>query len=132
MADHRTTDQAVPAPAVRPYRVTTEDTHSDKRTEQSQAETRRTRNERRPPTGIGDMTQDAQRSGEEARSLGMQLGNAFTLAARAAPASPQAPEDRGQKFPDCPDFSGSDRTQLRRWIAQLRMVIRHKSASFPD
>jgi len=62
----------------------------------------------------------------------MQLANALTLAARAAPAAPQAPEDRGQKFPDSPDFSGSDRTQLRGWIAQLRMVIRHKPASFPD
>jgi hypothetical protein len=54
------------------------------------------------------------------------------LAARAAPAAPQAPEDRGEKFPDSPDLSGSDQTQLRGWIAQLRMVIRHKSASFPD
>jgi len=54
------------------------------------------------------------------------------LAARAAPAAPQAPEDRGQKFPDSPDYSGSDQTQLRGWIAQLRMVIRYKPASFPD
>jgi len=81
---------------------------------------------------LADMTQDAQQSGEEVRSLRTQLANALMLAAIAAPAAPQAPEDRGQKFPDSPDFSGSDRTQLRGWIAQLRMVIRHKPASFPD
>jgi hypothetical protein len=82
---------------------------------------------RRRPAAIGtdeqlreeleDMTQDARQSGEEARSLRTQLANALMLAARAAPAAP--PEDRGQKFPDSPDFSGSDRTQLRGWIAQL-------------
>jgi len=81
---------------------------------------------------LADMTQDAQQSGEEARSLRTQLANALTLAARAALAAPQAPEDRGQKFPDSPDFSGSDWIQLRGWIAQLRMVIWHKPASFPD
>jgi hypothetical protein len=81
---------------------------------------------------LDDMTQDARQSGEEVRRLRTQLANALTLSARAAPAAPQAPEDRGQKFPDSPDFSGSERTQLRGWIAQLRMVIRHKPASFPD
>src|SRR5882757_755298 len=81
---------------------------------------------------LDDMTRDARQSGEEVRDLRTQLANALTLAARAAPAAPQAPEDRGQKFPDSPDFSGSDRTQLRGWIAQLRMVIRHKPASFPN
>ena len=30
------------------------------------------------------------------------------------------------------DFSGSDRTKVSGWIAQLRMVIRHKPARFPD
>jgi hypothetical protein len=60
-----------------------------------------------------DMTLDAQQSGEEAHSLRTPLANALPLAARAAPAAPQAPEDRGQKFPDSLDFSGSDRTQLR-------------------
>ena len=96
---------------------------------------------RRPPApGINedlqqeleDMTQDARQSGEEVHGLRTQLANALMLAARAAPAAPHALEDRGQKFPDSPDFSGSDRTQLRGWIAQLRMVIRHKPASFPD
>jgi hypothetical protein len=78
------------------------------------------------------MIRDARQSGEEVRGLRMPLANALMLAARAAPAAPQAPEDRGQKFPDSPDLSGSDRTQLRGWIAQLRMVIQHKPASFPD
>jgi len=78
------------------------------------------------------MTQDAWQSGEKVRGLRMQLANTLRLAARAAPAAPQTLEDRGQKFPDSPDFSGLDRTQLRGWIAQLRMVIRHKPASFPD
>jgi len=81
---------------------------------------------------LEDMTRDARQSGEEVRGLRTQLANALMLAARTAPAAPQAPEDRGQKFPDSPDFSGTDRTQLRGWIAQLRMVIRHKPASFPD
>jgi hypothetical protein len=81
---------------------------------------------------LDDMTRDARQSGEEVRDLRTQLANALTLAARVAPAAPQAQEDRGQKFPDSPDISGSDRTQLRGWIAQLRMVIWHKPASFPD
>jgi len=62
------------------------------------------------------ITQNARQSGEETRSLRTQLANALMLTPRVAPAAPQAPEDRGQKFPDSPDFSGSDRTQLRSWI----------------
>jgi len=58
--------------------------------------------------------------------------NTLCLAARAAPTPPQQPENRGKKFPDSVDLSGSDRTQLRAWIAQLQMVIRHKPGSFPD
>ena len=69
------------------------------------------------------MTWDAQQSGEEVCGSRTQLVNALTLAARAALAAPHALEDRGQKFPNSPDFSGSDRIQLRGWIAQLRMVI---------
>jgi hypothetical protein len=57
---------------------------------------------------LDDMTRDARQSGEEVRDLRTQLANVLTLAARTAPAAPQAPEDRGQKFPDSPDFSGSD------------------------
>jgi hypothetical protein len=79
---------------------------------------------------LDDMTRDARQSGEEVHVLRTQLVNDLTLAAMAARAAPQAPEDRGQKFPDSPDFSWSDRTQLRGWIAQLRMVIRHMPASF--
>ena len=78
------------------------------------------------------MTQHAQQSGQEVRGLRTQLANALMLAARAAPVAPQAPEDGGHRFPDSPDFSGLDRTQLRGWIAQLWMVIQHKPASFPD
>jgi hypothetical protein len=87
---------------------------------------------------LADMTQDAQQSAEEVRSLRMQLANALMLAARMGPVAhqtpeaPQTPEARGQKFPDSPHFSGSDGTQLRGWIAQLQMVIQHKPASFPD
>jgi len=78
------------------------------------------------------MTWDAQQSGEEVCGSRTQLVNALTLAARAALAAPHALEDRGQKFPNSPDFSGSDRIQLRGWIAQLRMVIWHQPASIPD
>jgi hypothetical protein len=78
-----------------------------------------------------DMTRDAYESGEEVHGLRMQLGYSLTLAGRAAPAAPQAPEDSGQKFPYSPHFSGSDQTQLKCWIAQLQMMIRHKPASFP-
>jgi hypothetical protein len=81
---------------------------------------------------LDEMIRDARQSGEEVRGLRTQLANALTLAARAAPAAPQDPEDRGQKFPDSPDFSGSDRTQLSGWIAQLRMVVQYKPASYPD
>jgi hypothetical protein len=81
---------------------------------------------------LDDMTRDAREASEESRNLRTQLANALSLAARAAPPAPQQQEDRGQKFPDSPDFSGSDRTQLRGWIAQLRMVIRHTPSRFPD
>jgi hypothetical protein len=78
------------------------------------------------------MTRDAREANAEAVSLRTQLANALSLAVRAAPTPPQAQEDREQKFPDSPDFSGSDRTQLRGWIAQLQMIIRHKPKSFSD
>jgi hypothetical protein len=81
---------------------------------------------------LDDMTRDAREASAEATSLRTQLANALSLAARAAPPAPHQPEERGQKFPDSPDFSGSDRTQLRGWIAQLRMVIRHTPSRFPD
>lgn len=68
------------------------------------------------------MTQDAQQSGEEARGLRTQLANALTLAARMSPAASQTPEDRGDKYPDSPDSSGLDCTQLRGLTAHLRMV----------
>jgi len=51
------------------------------------------------------MTWDAQQSREEVQGLRMQLANALTLAGSMAPAAPQAPEDRGQKFPESSDFS---------------------------
>jgi hypothetical protein len=81
---------------------------------------------------LDDMTRDAREANAEAVSLRMQLANALFLAVRAAPTPPQGQEDRGQKFPDSPDFSGMDRTQLRGRIAQLRMKIRNKPNSFPD
>jgi hypothetical protein len=68
---------------------------------------------------LDDMSRDVRQSGEEVRRLRTQLVNALMLAARGAPAAPQAPEDRGQKFPNSPDFSGSDRTQLKGCITQL-------------
>jgi len=64
--------------------------------------------------------------------LRTQLANALTLAARTDPVAPQAPDDSGQKIPDFPDYSASDRTLVRGWITQPRLVIRHKTASFPD
>jgi len=81
---------------------------------------------------LDDMTWDAREGNAEAVSLRTQLANALSLALWAGPIPPQGQEDRGQKFPDSPDFSGSDRTQLRGWIAQLWMIIRHKPNSFPD
>jgi hypothetical protein len=75
---------------------------------------------------LTDVTQDARQFGEEVHGLRTQLANALTLAA------PQAPEDIGQKFPSSPDFSESDGTELKGWIAQFRMVIRHKPARCPD
>lgn len=78
------------------------------------------------------MTRDAQQSGEEVPSLRIQLANGHMSAARAAPAACQVPEDGDQKFHHSPVISGSDQSQFRRWIAQLRLVIRHKPASFPN
>ena len=69
------------------------------------------------------MTKDTQPSGEEVRDLRTHSANAVTLAARATLTVPQTPEHTGQNFPDAPDFSGSNPTQLRGWIAQPQMVI---------
>ena len=76
------------------------------------------------------MTRDEQQCGEEVHGVRTLLANARRFAARETLAAPQAPEDRGQLFPDSLDLSGSDQTQVRCWIAQLRMVIRHKFACF--
>lgn len=78
------------------------------------------------------MTRDAQQSGEELCSLRTQLANALMFADRVAPALPEALEDGGRKIPDSPGIPGWDRTQLRGWIAQMRIAIRHKPASFPN
>ena len=78
------------------------------------------------------MTRDARQSGEAVRGLRTQLAHAFTFAARAAHATPQALEDSGQNVPDSPDLSESDRAQLRGWIAQLWKVIKHKPTRFPN
>ena len=53
---------------------------------------------------LDDMTRDAREASEEGRNLRMQLANALSLAAGVAPPAPHQPEDRGQKFLDCPDF----------------------------
>jgi len=80
---------------------------------------------------LDNMTRAARQSGEEVHASRTQLVNALSLAAWAAVTPNQQLEDRGQKYPDSPDFSGSDRTELRGWIAQLRMFIRHTPTSFP-
>ena len=69
------------------------------------------------------ITKDAQQSGKEVHGVRMQLANRLSMAAWAAPAARQTPEDGGQTFPHSPGISGSDRTQLRGWIAELQMVI---------
>lgn len=69
------------------------------------------------------MTHHAQQLGEGAHGLRTQLPNPLTMAAWAAPVAPLTPEDSSQKCPQSLDVSWFDRTQLRRWIAQLRMVI---------
>jgi len=78
------------------------------------------------------MTRNTQHSAQEVRGLRMQSANASTLAARVAPAATQAPKERGDKFSNSPDFSGSDRTRLRRRNSQLGGVIWDEPASFPD
>jgi hypothetical protein len=69
------------------------------------------------------MIKDRLQSGEEVQGLRMQLANALTVAGRTASAPLQAPEDGGQKFPDSPVFSRTDRTLLRGCIAQFKMLI---------
>jgi len=78
------------------------------------------------------MTGDAREASVETRNLKRQLANALSLAVPAAPIPTQDQEDRGLELPDSLEFSGSDRTQLRGWIAQLRMGIRDKPRSIPD
>jgi len=68
------------------------------------------------------MTREIRQSGEEVQALRTQLANAQSLAARVAPTPPQQSEDPEQRFPYSPDFSGSERAQLRGWIAQPRNV----------
>jgi len=81
---------------------------------------------------LDDMTRAARQLGEEVHASRTQLVNALSLAAQGALTPHQQLEDQGQKYPDSPDFSGSDRTRLRGWIAPLWMVIRHTPASFPE
>jgi hypothetical protein len=57
---------------------------------------------------LEDMTRDAQEASMENANLRTRLANVLSLAARVAPTPPQGQEERGQKFPDSPDFSGSD------------------------
>jgi hypothetical protein len=99
---------------------------------EAQRTSRTVRTDQDPQRELDDMTRDAREASEESRNLRTPLANALSLAARTAPTAPQQLEDRGQKFPDSPDFSGSDRTQLTGWNAQLRMVIRHKPSTFPN
>jgi hypothetical protein len=81
---------------------------------------------------LDDMTMDPHEVSIENASLRTQLANVLSLASRVAPTPPQGQEEWGQKFPHSPDFSSSDRSLLRGWITQLRMVIRHEPSSFPD
>jgi hypothetical protein len=81
---------------------------------------------------LDDMIRDPGQASKESRSLSIQLANVLSLAAWAALSAPPQPEDRGPKFPDSPDISASDRTQVRCWIAQLRMIIRDKPNRFPN
>jgi len=81
---------------------------------------------------LDDMTRDTRQSGEKVRALRTHFVNALSLAAWLALSPPQWPEDRGQKFPDSPDFSGSYQSQLSPWIVQLRMGIPAKAASHPN
>jgi len=55
---------------------------------------------------LAAMIQDAQESGEEARSLRTQLANALRSAARSAHAAPQAAEDMVRSFPTPWTFQG--------------------------
>jgi len=81
---------------------------------------------------LDNITRDSRQLGDEVRALRTQSANAQSLAPLEAATPPHQPEGRGQKFPDSSDFSGSDRAQLRGWIAQLRMFVRHKPISFLD
>jgi len=54
---------------------------------------------------LDDMRRDSRQSGDEVRALRTQLANVLLLAAQVAPTPPHQPDDRGQKFPDSPDFS---------------------------
>jgi len=78
------------------------------------------------------ITRDALQSGKEVHSLRTQWARALPLAAGTIRADPLARAQGGQKFPDTLGCSGSDRTQLVGYIAQLRMVVQHNPANCPD
>jgi hypothetical protein len=69
------------------------------------------------------MTLDAQQSEYEFRGIRTLLANTLTLAARAAPAAPQAPEHAGETFCDSPNVSQSDGIQFGCWVALLWIII---------
>jgi len=81
---------------------------------------------------LDDMSRDVRDANTEAMSFRTQLANALSFAVLAAPKPSQRQKDRGHKFLVSPEFSRSDRTQLRGWTAQVRMIIRHKPNSFPN
>lgn len=55
---------------------------------------------------------DTQQAGQVFQSLRTWLANALTLAPRLSLPAIQSHDNQGQKFPDSPDCSGWDRTQL--------------------
>jgi hypothetical protein len=81
---------------------------------------------------LDNMTREIRKASKMTQNLRMQLANAPSLATWAAPQAPPQCEDRGQKFPNSPDISRSDQTQLEGWIVQLQMIIQHKPTSFPN
>jgi len=72
------------------------------------------------------MTQDAWQSGKNTHNLWMQFAYQLSLAAWLPQTALRQHEDNGQKLQDSPDFTKTEQWQLEVWIAQLRMVIRHK------
>jgi len=131
-ADYQSSDEAVTLPAMRQNQVRAANTDSDGRTGRGQKETCATRIKQGASTTTGGHDPAHTAIWRGSPWFEDRVSECSNVGSEGGSGGPVAPKVRRQRFPDSPDCSGSDWTQLRGWIAQLRMVKRYKPTSFPD